>query len=77
MGTNYHFVYPLGMVKRYSSTEGRKEDVDIPFAFQEYNEVSTWVESIKLASPSPYTDQIRGKKWWRVTIYLYAGFECS
>ncbi|XP_055911228.1 piggyBac transposable element-derived protein 3-like [Eupeodes corollae] len=65
MGTNYDFVHPLGKVKRWSTTEGRKTDVDIPFVFQNYNKGMGCVDQAD-QSVAVYRTAIRGKKWWWV-----------
>lgn len=69
MGTNYDFVYPLGKVKRWSSAEGRKVDVDIPFIFQNYNKGMGGVDQAD-QSIAVYRSAIRSKKWWWV-LFTY------
>lgn len=69
MATNHDFVNPLGKVKRWSSTAGRKVDVNIPLLFQNYNKGMGGVDQAD-QSIAAYRIAIRGKKWWWV-IFTY------
>lgn len=69
MGTNYDFVNPLGNVKRWSSSERKKVDVNIPFVFQNYNKSMGGVDQAD-QSIALYRIAVRGKKWWWV-IFTY------
>lgn len=61
IGTNYDFVHPLGKVKRLSSTEGGKVDVDVPLVFQNYNKGVDGVDQAD-QSIAVYRMAIRGKR---------------
>ncbi|XP_060801114.1 piggyBac transposable element-derived protein 3-like [Amyelois transitella] len=69
MGTNYDSVLPLGKVKRWSSAEKKKTDVDIPQVFVSYNKGMGGVDQAD-QSISLYRTSIRGKKWWWV-LFTY------
>lgn len=63
MATNYDTIEPLGAVKRWSSTQRQKIDVNIPKVFQSYNKHMGGVDELD-QSISLYRIAVRGKKWW-------------
>ena len=62
MASNVHGVYPVGTVKRWSATEGKKVPVDIPSLVQQYSR-SMGVDRLD-QNVGAYRISMRTKKWW-------------